>query len=173
MQVVGHDPWADEAWAAKAGVALMGLDELLGRSDIVSLNAPLTPQTHHMIDARAIARMKAGAMLINTGRGALVDTAALIEGLKSGRIGSAGLDVYEEESEYFFEDRSEQVITDDVLARLLTFPNVLITSHQAFLTDEALHNIADTTLGNIRAFLAGRRGKELENVVLPKGGGGP
>jgi D-lactate dehydrogenase len=173
MQVVGHDPWADEAWAAKAGVALMGLDELLGRSDIVSLNAPLTPETHHMIDAGAIARMKAGAMLINTGRGALVDTAALIEGLKSGRIGSAGLDVYEEESGYFFEDRSEQVITDDVLARLLTFPNVLITSHQAFLTDEALHNIAETTLGNIRTFLAGRRGAELENVVLPQGGGGP
>jgi D-lactate dehydrogenase len=173
MVVVGHDPYADQAWAAEAGVALLELDELLRRSDVVSLNAPLTPETHHMIDAGAIKRMKASVMLINTGRGALVDTAALIEGLKSGHIGAAGLDVYEEESGYFFEDRSEQVITDDVLARLLTFPNVLITSHQAFLTEEALHDIADTTLGNIRAFLAGQRGGELENAILPKGEGGP
>jgi D-lactate dehydrogenase len=169
MKVVGHDPYADEAWAAEAGVALMDLDELLRRSDIVSLNAPLTPESHHMIDAGAIGRMKGGVMLINTGRGALLDTAALIGGLKSGHIGAAGLDVYEEESGYFFEDRSEQVITDDVLARLLTFPNVLITSHQAFLTDDALRNIAETTLGNIRAFLAGQRGEELDNVVVPKG----
>jgi D-lactate dehydrogenase len=168
MEVLGYDPYADGAWAATAGVAVTDLDELLRRSDIVSLNAPLTPDTHHMIDAGAIERMKAGVMLVNTGRGALVDTAALIDGLKSGRIGAAGLDVYEEESGYFFEDRSEQVITDDVLARLLTFPNVLVTSHQAFLTADALRNIAETTLGNIRAFLAGKRGEELENVVLPK-----
>jgi D-lactate dehydrogenase len=105
-------------------------------------------------------------MLINTSRGALVDAAALIEGLKQGRIGAAGLDVYEEESEYFFEDRSDQVITDDLLARLMTFPNVLVTSHQAFLTREALGNIADTTLANIREYLAGKRGSALSNVVL-------
>jgi D-lactate dehydrogenase len=109
--------------------------------------------------------MKRGVLLINTSRGALVDTAALITGLKSGHLGGAGLDVYEEESEYFFEDRSDQVITDDVLARLLTFPNVLVTSHQAFLTADALQAIAETTAGNIRDYLAGKRGAELENVV--------
>jgi D-lactate dehydrogenase len=168
MQVVGYDPYADAAWLAEAGVELLELDELLARSDIVSLNAPLTPETRHMIDARAIERMKEGVMLINTGRGALVDTAALIDGLKSGRIGAAGLDVYEEESGYFFEDRSDQVITDDVLARLLTFPNVLITSHQAFLTEDALRNIAETTMGNIRGFLKGKRGEQLENIILAK-----
>jgi D-lactate dehydrogenase len=169
MKVVGYDPYADREWAAETGVTVLELDELFGRSDIVNLTAPLTPETHHMIDARAIDKMKDGVMLINTGRGALVDTAALIEGLKSRRIGAAGLDVYEEESEYFFEDRSDQVITDDVLARLLTFPNVLITSHQAFLTEDALRNIARTTLDNIRAFLDGRRAEELENAVLPQG----
>jgi D-lactate dehydrogenase len=142
MKVVGYDPYADREWAAETGVTVLELDELFGRSDIVNLTAP---------------------------RGALVDTAALIEGLKSRRIGAAGLDVYEEESEYFFEDRSDQVITDDVLARLLTFPNVLITSHQAFLTEDALRNIARTTLDNIRAFLDGRRAEELENAVLPQG----
>ena len=110
--------------------------------------------------------MKRGVMLINTSRGALVDAAALVEGLKQGQISAAGLDVYEEESEYFFEDRSDQVITDDLLARLMTFPNVLVTSHQAFLTREALGNIADTTLSNIREYLAGKRGRALSNVIL-------
>jgi D-lactate dehydrogenase len=167
MEVLGHDPHADEDWARTAGVALVERDELLAGSDIVSLNAPLTPETHHMIDARAIERMKRGVMLVNTGRGALVDTAALIAGLKSGHIGAAGLDVYEEESGTFFEDLSETVITDDVLARLLTFPNVLITSHQAFLTEEALRAIAGTTLDSIRDYLAGKRGEELTNVVTP------
>jgi len=150
-------------------VRYVALDRLLAEADIISLNAPLLPATWHMIDDEAIARMKPGVMLINTGRGALIDTAALIRGLKSGAIGSAGLDVYEEESDYFFEDRSDRVITDDVLARLLTFPNVLITSHQAFLTEEALGNIAETTAGNIRAFLAGARGDALDNRVAPAG----
>ncbi|MFO7654783.1 MAG: 2-hydroxyacid dehydrogenase [Candidatus Krumholzibacteriia bacterium] len=167
MTVLGQDPYPDREFADRTGVELVDLDELLARSDIVSLNAPLTPETRHLIDAGAVARMKPGVMLVNTGRGALVDTAALIEGLKSGRIGAAGLDVYEEESEYFFEDRSDRVITDDLLARLLTFPNVLITSHQGFLTEEALRNIAATTMANIRSFLAGARGRDLENVVLP------
>ena len=118
-----------------------------------------------MIDETAIDRMKRGVMLINTGRGALIDTAALIDGLKRGQIGAAGLDVYEEESEYFFRDRSEDPITDDLLARLLTFPNVLVTSHQAFLTSDALANIAETTLGNISEFRAGGDGTTMTNAV--------
>ncbi len=169
MQVLAFDARPDEAFAAHTGVRYVALDRLLAEADIISLNAPLLPATWHMIDDEAIARMKPGVMLINTGRGALIDTAALIRGLKSGAIGSAGLDVYEEESDYFFEDRSDRVITDDVLARLLTFPNVLITSHQAFLTEEALGNIAETTAGNIRAFLAGARGDALDNRVAPAG----
>ncbi|MFO7610241.1 MAG: 2-hydroxyacid dehydrogenase [Candidatus Krumholzibacteriia bacterium] len=168
MKVLGQDPYPDFGWAERTGVRLVELDELLAASDIVSLNAPLTPETHHLIDARALARMRRGAMLINTGRGALVDTAALIDGLKSGQIGAAGLDVYEEEGGTFFEDLSGQVLTDDVLARLLTFPSVLITSHQGFLTTDALTAIAETTAANIRDFLGGRRGRELTNVVLPQ-----
>lgn len=169
MEVIAYDPFPDREWAQSKGVSLLEFDDLLRRSDIVNLNAPLTKETYHMIDARAIALMKPGAMLINTGRGALIDTTALVNGLKSGQIGAAGLDVYEEESGYFFEDRSNQVITDDVLARLLTFPNVLVTSHQAFLTEDALRNIAETTTENVRAFLAGKRNEELENIVRHKG----
>src|SRR4029453_17072774 len=134
------------------GVAYVGLVELLAASDIVTLHCPLTPQTRHMSDAEAVARMKRGAMLINTGRGALVDTRAVIVGLKSGAIGRLGLDVYEEEGALFFQALSGQVIQDDVFARLLTFPNVLITGHQAFFTAEALAAIAETTIGNITAF---------------------
>ncbi len=167
MRVLANDAFQDQAYAARTGVEFVELERLLAESDIVSLHAPLTAATHHLIDARRIALMKRGAMLINTGRGALVDTAALIEGLKSGQIGAAGLDVYEEESDYFFEDRSDQVITDDVLARLMTFNNVLVTSHQAFLTEDALDAIARTTLANIEEFRQGRRGKELTNAVLP------
>lgn len=148
----------------------MALDEMLSESDIVSLYAPLMPQTYHIIGARAISRMKPGAMLINTSRGGLVDTQALVDGLKSGKIGSAGLDVYEEEGDYFFEDYSNALIADDTLARLLTFNNVIVTSHQAFLTHEALTNIADTTLENIREYECGRRGKELTNGVCVKCG---
>jgi len=167
MTVLGFDAYPDHEYAERSGVKYVGLDELLQRSDIVSLHAPLNPDTHHLIDAGRISRMKRGVLLINTSRGALIDTAALVAGLKSGHLGGAGLDVYEEESGYFFEDRSDQVITDDVLARLLTFPNVLITSHQGFLTSDALQAIARTTAQNVRAYLAGKRGRELENVVLP------
>jgi D-lactate dehydrogenase len=170
MEVLAHDAYPDPDYAERTGIRYVELPELLGSSDVVTLNAPLTPDTYHMIDAKAFDRMKPGVMLINTGRGALVDTSALIEALKSGKVGAAGLDVYEEESEYFFEDRSDVVITDDVLARLLTFPNVLITSHQAFLTGDALTSIARTTADNVRQFLAGRRGEDLENVVLPSAG---
>jgi D-lactate dehydrogenase len=131
------------------------LDELLASSDVISLHCPLTPETHHIIDATAIAKMKLGAMVINTSRGALVDTQAVIEGLKSGKVGSLGLDVYEEESDLFFENLSDQVIQDDVFSRLLTFPNVLITGHQAFFTHEAMSKIAETTLTNIQQFAAG------------------
>jgi D-lactate dehydrogenase len=166
MTVLGHDAYPDPDYAARSGVRFVELDDLLERSDVVSLHTPLTPETYHLIDADRILRMKQGVLLINTSRGALVDTAALIAGLKSGHLGAAGLDVYEEENEYFFEDRSDEVITDDLLARLLTFPNVLVTSHQAFLTSDALQAIAKTTAGNVREYLAGNRGAKLENVVM-------
>jgi len=134
------------------GVKYVSLDELYSRSDVITLHCPLMPQTHHMISAGSIGRMKTGVMLINTSRGALIDTKAVIKALKSGKIGYLGLDVYEEEADMFFEDLSNQIIQDDVLARLLTFPNVLITGHQAFFTRNALENIAKTTLANIADF---------------------
>jgi D-lactate dehydrogenase len=134
------------------GMRYVELPEMLTASDVVSLHCPLTPDTHHLIDADALARMKPGAMLLNTSRGALVDTAALIAALKSRRLGSVGLDVYEEEADLFFRDLSGEVLDDDVFARLLTFPNVLVTGHQAFFTEEALTSIATTTLANIDAF---------------------
>ena len=155
MRVLVHDPRPDAEWAGSAGVEWAGLEEIYRASDVISLHCPLTPETRHMISAAAIARMKPGVLIINTGRGQLIDTPALIEGLKSRRIGGAGLDVYEEEEQYFFEDFSSAVVDDDVLARLLTFPNVLITSHQAFFTREALEQIARTTLASIRSFWAG------------------
>jgi D-lactate dehydrogenase len=144
------------------GVRYVTLDELWSGSDIITLHTPLTDQTRHIVDAAAIARMKPGVMIVNTGRGALVDTAALIDGLKSGRIGYLGLDVYEEEEALFFRDLSSNVIQDDVFARLLTFPNVVVTAHQAFFTREALQAISETTLENLSAFEEGRRsGNEL------------
>jgi D-lactate dehydrogenase len=165
MDVLGYDARPDREYAARSGVRYVELDDLFARADLVSLHAPLTPETHHLIDDERIRSMKRGVLVINTSRGALVDTAALIEGLKSGQLGGAGLDVYEEESEYFFEDRSDDVIADDLLARLLTFPNVLVTSHQAFLTVDALEAIAETTAASVREFLAGGRGGDLENAV--------
>ena len=137
------------------GVEYVGLDDLLSQAQIVSLNCPLTAETHHLIDASAIGRMQRGVMLVNTGRGALIDATAVIDGLKSGQIGSLALDVYEEEARLFFADRSDEIIADDVFARLLTFPNVLITAHQAFLTQEALSAIAETTMQNVADLLAG------------------
>lgn len=147
-RVLAFDPAPD----AELGLDYVPLDQLLAEADIVSLHCPLNPATHHLIDAAAIARMKRGVMLINTSRGAIVDTRAVIKGLKSGAIGHLGLDVYEEEADLFFEDLSGQVLQDDIFARLLTFPNVLITAHQAFLTREALMAIARTTLDNVTAF---------------------
>ena len=150
-RVLAYDPAPGDELEG-LGVSMLELDELLAQSDIISLHCPLTPETRHLIDGRAIAKMKRGVMLINTSRGAVVETKAVIDGLKSGRIGHLGLDVYEEEGDLFFEDLSEQVLQDDVFARLLTFPNVLITGHQAFFTREALEAIAETTIGNISAF---------------------
>lgn len=147
------------------GVEYVDVDRALGESDIITLHVPLFPETHHLINREAIDRMKPGVMLINTSRGGLVDTRALIDGLKSGRIGSAGLDVYEEEAGIFFHDMSDKVLTDDVLARLMTFNNVVVTSHQAFLTREALANIADTTLASVAQYAAGRRGHDLTYAV--------
>lgn len=144
------------------GVKYISLNELLQKSDIISLHVPLTPETYHLINENTLSLTKQGVMLINTSRGALIDTKALIQFLKSGHIGYAGLDVYEEEEGIFFENLSEQILQDDQLARLLTFPNVLMTSHQAFLTQEALLNIAQTTLQNISNF---EEGKSLINEV--------
>ncbi|WP_217476938.1 2-hydroxyacid dehydrogenase [Stutzerimonas stutzeri] len=140
---------------AKAFMRYVPLEVLLAEADIISLHCPLTPQTHHLIDASAIARMKEGVVLINTGRGRVVDTKAVIDALKSGKIGRLGLDVYEEEEQLFFQDLSQRVIGDDLFMRLTTFPNVLITGHQAFFTHEAMSQIAETTLANIRAFEQG------------------
>jgi len=137
------------------GVTYVGFDELVGSADVLSLHCPLTPDTHHLIDADVVARLKPGVMIVNTSRGGLIDAPALIDGLKSGRVGSLALDVYEEEGDVFFEDLSNDVLQDDVLARLLTFPNVLITSHQAFFTAEAMQKIAQTTLANVSGFEAG------------------
>ena len=144
------------------GVEYVPFETLLAESRIVTLHTPLTPATRHLINAQAIARMPRGVMIINTGRGALVDTRALIDGLKSEHVGYVGLDVYEEEESLFFRDLSSTVIQDDVFARLLTFPNVVVTGHQAFFTREALHAIAETTLQNVDAFERGdRSGNEL------------
>ncbi len=159
--VVAFDPVVDEGLVA-LGVRYVSLDEAFSVGDIVTLNCPLTEATHHLVDAASIATMKPGVMLVNTGRGALVDTAAVLDALKSGHIGSLALDVYEEESSLFFEDRSDEILEDDNFARLLTYPNVLITAHQAFLTHEALGAIAETTLANIGCVM---RGDDCPNVV--------
>jgi D-lactate dehydrogenase len=160
-RLLAYDPYPNEA-CTSLGVEYVPLDALLGAADIVTLHLPLTPESHHLIDAAAIRRMKRGVMLINTSRGALLDTAAVIEGLKAGQIGSLGLDVYEEEADLFFEDLSSHVLQDDIFARLLTFPNVLITGHQAFFTEEALTAIAETTLANIATV---ERGEPCPNAV--------
>jgi D-lactate dehydrogenase len=149
--VLATDPFPNPDCMA-LGVDYVPLDGLLGRSDIISLMCPLTPETRHLVNDRTVAAMKPGVMLINSSRGEVADTRALIRGLKSGQIGSLGLDVYEEEADLFFEDLSATAIPDDIFARLLTFPNVLITGHQAFFTAEALTAIARTTMANAAAF---------------------
>lgn len=156
MRVLANDLYPDEAFAREEGFSYVTLDELYKESDIISLHCPLTEQTRYLINDDSIAKMKEGVMIINTGRGQLIHTNALIEGLKEKKIAAAGLDVYEEEADYFYEDKSDKIIDDDVLARLLSFNNVIVTSHQAFFTHEALHNIAETTLQNILDFQEGR-----------------
>ncbi|OGI11187.1 MAG: hydroxyacid dehydrogenase [Candidatus Margulisbacteria bacterium GWF2_35_9] len=167
MNVLAYDTFPNKKLAEEIGFKYADLDKIYEKSDIISLHCPLTNETKQIVNSESINKMKQGVMLINTSRGQLVDTKALIQGLKSGKIGSAGLDVYEEESEYFFEDFSDRIITDDVLARLLSFNNVLITSHQAFFTKEALENIATTTLTNIKDF---SEGKILTNEICYKCG---
>lgn len=160
--VLLYDKYPDLPFAETIQGRFTDLEEIFKKCDIVSLNLPLTKETRYLIDQKAINMMKRGVMLINTGRGALIDTKALIEGLKSGAIGAAGLDVYEEEEKVFFQDLSDEILSDDILARLLTFPNVIITGHQAFLTHEALANIAETTLDSLGAF---ERGEKLFTEV--------
>jgi D-lactate dehydrogenase len=160
--VLAYDPYPNSKLEESGLLRYVSLQELLSESDIVSLHCPLTPDTYHLINSQTLRQMKHGAMLINTSRGALLDTASIILALKSGRIRYLGLDVYEEEEDLFFEDLSDRVLQDDVFARLLTFPNVIITGHQAFFTQNALQAIAETTLGNIEAF---ENGQPLENEV--------
>lgn len=162
-QVLLNDLNPDDDFANSINARYVSLDEIYKHSDIISLHVPLTPQTRYFINEESLKKMKFGVMLINTGRGALINTRDLINALKSGHVGQAGLDVYEEEENFFFQDLSGQILTDDILARLLTFPNVLITSHQAFLTNEAMKGIASTTLSNISEYEAGRA---LTNAVI-------
>jgi len=159
-RVLAFDPMPNQQ-CMDAGATYVSLPELFKDSDIISLHCPLTPQTHHLINEQAIANMKKGVMLINISRGAVIDTRAIIRGLKSGAIGSLGLDVYEEEENLFFRDLSSSVLNDDVFARLLTFPNVVITGHQGFFTHEALTEIASTTIANITSY------EETGNVLYP------
>ncbi|MFI4851619.1 MAG: 2-hydroxyacid dehydrogenase [Gimesia chilikensis] len=163
--VLAYDVHENPEVASLPQTKYVDLDELLSHSDVITLHVPLFEETYHLINRETIARMKPGVMLINTSRGGLVETVSLIDGLKTGQIGYAGLDVYEEEAGIFFHDISNQVLDDDVLARLMTFNNVVITSHQAFLTNEALDNIAETTYANIEEYFAGKRGTELTHHV--------
>ncbi|MDC7223749.1 MAG: 2-hydroxyacid dehydrogenase [Spirochaetales bacterium] len=162
MEVLAYDAYPRQEEAEKRGFSYVPLEELFERSRIISLHCPLTPETHHMINRDTISLMQDDVMIINTGRGQLIDTKALIAGLKRGKVGSAGLDVYEEEEHYFFEDHSQHNVTDDVLARLLTFHNVLVTSHQAFFTKDAIRNIVETTFRNLEDY---REGKALVNRI--------
>ena len=162
MKIIAYDPYPNEKWAEECGATYVSKEEIFRQSDVLSLHCPLTEETKHIVNHDTMKMMKQDAVIINTGRGALIDSKALVHALKHGHIGGIGMDVYEEESKYFFSDWSTDIMTDDVLARLLTFPNVIITGHQAFLTTNALKNLADTTLENIRAFAAG---EELVNEV--------
>lgn len=163
--VLAYDVFPDTDFAQQEGFQYTDLENVFKSSDILSLHVPLGPDTHYMVNEKTLGLMKEGAMIINTSRGSLIDTKALIVALKSGHLGSAGLDVYEEEENYFFKDLSNQVLDDDMLIRLINFPNVILTSHQGFLTTEALSNIALTTLANISEF---EKGLPLTNEVVLK-----
>lgn len=163
MNVLAYDLYPDNAFAEKYDIKYSSLDEIYANSDVITLHCPLTKETEYLICEESIAKMKDGVMIINTGRGKLIHTKHLIEGLINQKVGYAGLDVYEEEGAYFYEDCSDSVLTDDVLARLLSFNNVIVTSHQAFFTQEAMGNIANTTFENIADFFAG---KDVKNEVV-------
>ena len=162
MKVIAYDLFPNQKVAEELGFEYVSLDELYANSDIISLNCPLTKDTQYMINRRSMLKMKDGVILVNTGRGQLIDSADLVEALKDKKVGAVALDVYEEEENYFFQDKSTQVIEDDILGRLLSFYNVLITSHQAYFTKEAVEAITVTTLNNIKDFV---EGKPLVNEV--------
>lgn len=162
MKIICYDPFPNNEWAAQNGFTYVDVETIFKQSDVLTFHCPLTNETRHIVNHDTTKMMKPDAVIINTGRGALIDTKALVHALKHKYIGGAALDVYEEESQFFFKDWSSEVITDDVLARLLTFPNVIITGHQAFLTKTALSNIASVTLNNYKDF---SEGKELVNEV--------
>lgn len=162
MEILAYDAYPNESLCEKYDIVYVDLNTLLAQSDVISLHCPLTKDTYHMINKETIAQMKQDVILVNTSRGALIDTTALIEGLKSGKLYGVGLDVYEEEDAYFFEDKSGEIMYDERLAYLMTFPNVLITSHQAFFTREAMAAIAKVTLENLQAVATGAA---LENQV--------
>lgn len=165
--VLAYDPYPNKD-CIECGVQYTDLESLFKKSDVISLHCPLTRESHHLINNESLECMKAGVMLINTSRGALIDTVAVIKNLKSGKIGYLGLDVYEEEAELFFEDISNKILEDDVFARLLTFPNVLITGHQAFFTSNALESIAKTTLSNLKDIEDGKKCSNLVSVTSTK-----
>jgi D-lactate dehydrogenase len=158
MKILAYDKFPNPS----SGLSYVDLPELFAKSDIISLHCPLTEETQHMINETAIQQMKKGVKIVNTSRGGLIDTEALIDGIKNETIGAACLDVYEEEGDLFYEDNSDEVVQDDVLVRLIGMPNVIVTSHQAFLTEEALNNIASTTVDNITKFFAGELTPETE-----------
>ena len=158
MKIIGYDPYKNEDFKGE----YVSLDKLFSESDIISLHCPLTKENQNLINNESVSKMKKGVFIINTSRGKLIDTQSLIDGIKSGIIGAAGLDVYEEETELFFEDYSDEIIKDDTLSTLISMPNVIVTSHQAFLTKEALDSIAKTTVENITAFF---NGEKLANEV--------
>jgi D-lactate dehydrogenase len=160
-KVIGYDPYHSAEFEA-LGLRYAGPGEIGEQADIISLHCPLTPATHHIINSETLKRAKPGAILINTSRGGLIDTEAVIEALKTGLLGGLGIDVYEQEADLFFRDLSSEIITDDVFQRLVSFPNVIVTGHQAYLTREALTTICETTLKSITAF---EKGQPLENEV--------
>ena len=158
MNVIAYDKFP----AKDSGIEYVELDELFSRSDIISFHCPLTDETYHLIDEKSVDKLKKGVVIVNTSRGALIDAEALLEGIKARKIGAACLDVYEEEADVFFQDFSGHIIADDTLARLISMPNVIVTSHQAFLTEEALSNIAETTVNNI---ITCQKGEECPNEL--------
>lgn len=165
MNIIAYDLYPNESFAKEIGMKYATLDELYANSDVITLHCPLTKETEYLICDKSIEKMKDGVMIINTGRGKLIHTKHLIDGLVSRKVGYAGLDVYEEEGAYFYEDYSDSIMTDEILARLLSFNNVIVTSHQAFFTEEAMSNIAHTTMDNIKDFF---EGKTLQNEVVYK-----